>query len=321
MRRILVTGGTGFLGSALVRRLISLGHFVRVIDNEFRSSIDRLKSCKDQIDWVKGDIRDPKAVLTSMENIDTVIHLAAINGTKFFYERPDLVLDVGVRGILNVLDGCKKWEISDLIVASSSEVYQTPLKIPTDEKEPLKVPDVSNPRYSYGGSKIITELLAMNYQGTPRQRTVIFRPHNVYGPDMGGEHVLPELIVKILKSIKSHPSGPLPLEIQGSGHESRCFIHIDDMVDGIVLLMESGKHRQIYHVGNPEEISMADLAQKLAAYFGRNLALKPGPLSLGSTLRRCPSIEKIKQLGFSPKISLDQGLASIVEWYRKNHKK
>jgi dTDP-glucose 4,6-dehydratase/UDP-glucose 4-epimerase len=151
---------------------------------------------------------------------------------------------------------------------------------------------------------------------------VVFRPHNVYGPAMGWEHVLPQFILKALDKISQHPQGPVLFPIQGDGTQTRAFIHIDDMVDGIVLLLERGVHMNIYHVGNPIETTMAQLARKVIAYFGREIHLQKEPLPMGSTQRRCPNIDKIKSLGFSPKISLDAGLPSMIEWYRENqHRK
>lgn len=315
-RRILVTGGTGFLGAALVRRLVVEGHAVRVLDNGFRSSIQRLSDLMDDIEWIQADIRNSESVAQAIVGMDSVIHLAAVNGTEFFYSKPALVLEVGVRGILNVLEGCLKAGVLDLLVASSSEVYQTPSKIPTDENEMLRVPDPLNPRYSYGGSKIITELLALNYGRSQFQRTVIFRPHNVYGPDMGWEHVLPQYIVRALSKMALYPDGPVPFSIQGDGRQTRAFIHIDDMIDAILLLLKRGEHLNIYHVGNPKETTMADLAKKVVGYLGREIQLQFDPLPLGSTERRCPNIDKIQALGFAPKISLDQGLPSMIEWYK-----
>lgn len=319
MRRILVTGGSGFLGAALVERLVQKGHFVRVFDNGFRTSTQKDFSLNDNLEKVQGDIRDADAVLQAMQTVDLVIHLAAINGTAFFYQKPKLVLEVGVRGILNVLDGCLKAGIDDLIVASSSEVYQTALSCPTDETEPLKVPDPLNPRYSYGGSKIITELLTLNYARHEFKRALLFRPHNIYGPSMGKEHVLPQFIAKAMTAIEKHPKGLVPFKIQGDGTQTRAFIHIDDMIDGIEILIDKGEHLQIYHIGNPEEISMAKLAEKVMRHFGREIELQYTPLLPGSTQRRCPNIDKMKRLNFSPKISIDQGLASVIEWYKKEN--
>ncbi len=129
--------------------------------------------------------------------MDEVHHLAFVNGTEFFYSAPELVLDVGVKGMINVIDACRAEGVGKLILASSSEVYQTPPHVPTDETAPLVVPDPTNPRYSYGGGKIISELMAINYGRKFFERVLIFRPHNVYGPDMGWEHVVPQFAMRL----------------------------------------------------------------------------------------------------------------------------
>jgi dTDP-glucose 4,6-dehydratase/UDP-glucose 4-epimerase len=317
-RTILVTGGTGFLGAALVRKLVDLGHEVRVLDNGFRSTATRLSDIMDKIEFIQADVRDAAVVSDALRRVDSVIHLAAINGTEFFYSKPDLVLDVGVRGILNVIDGCKKQGVRELIVASSSEVYQTPRTIPSDESESLIVPDVLNPRYSYGGSKIITELLVIHQCKTDFERAILFRPHNVYGPAMGLEHVIPQLILRAIQTIEKNPKGLVPFKIQGDGSQTRAFIHIDDMIDGIVLLLEKGEHQNIYHIGNPEEVKIADLAKKIVRSLGRECEIVQGELQQGSTQRRCPNIDKIKKLGFNPKIALDAGLPPVIEWHVEN---
>lgn len=313
--RILVTGGTGFLGAALVKSLVMQGERVRVLDNSFRSSSEVLADIIDDIEIINGDIRSRESVIKAHKGIHTVFHLAAINGTENFYSNPELVLDVGVRGMLNVLDGCIENKVPEIILASSSEVYQTPSKIPTDENEPLSIPDVLNPRYSYGGSKIISELLLINYARRNFERAVIFRPHNVYGPYMGWEHVLPQFIVRMIEGINQYPTGLIPFSIQGTGQQTRSFIHINDMIDGIMLLKDKGRHFNIYHIGNPEEITIASLAKEVASYFGRELELKSSLLTHGSTERRSPNINKMKHLGFNPKISLKEGLPQTIDWY------
>lgn len=314
-KNILVTGGTGFLGSALIRRLVRDGEVVKVFDNGFRSNLENLKDLNSKIQYIRGDIRNFSDVDSAVKGVDTVIHLAAVNGTEFFYSKASLVLEVGVKGILNVIDACKKNGVKNLLVASSSEVYQTPKTIPTDETEPLVIPDVMNPRYSYGGSKIITELLVLNQSLDDFDRSIIFRPHNVYGPAMGWEHVIPQFIKRALDLISIHPSGTIPFAIQGSGSETRSYIHIDDMVDGICLLLDKGAHLNIYHIGNPQEISIKELVGLIFSHFERDWVLVPGALQPGSTQRRCPSIEKIKTLGFHPKIKIESGLLSVIDWY------
>jgi len=236
-RRFLVTGGTGFIGAALARRLLALGAAVRVFDDNSRGSTRRLGDAARDVEFVEGDIRDARAVSDSIKGVDCVWHLAYINGTRFFYERPELVLEVGVKGMLNVLDGCREHGVGELMLASSSEVYQTPPNVPTDETAPLSIPDPLNPRYSYGGGKIISELLALNYGRKWFERVVVFRPHNAYGPDMGWEHVIPELVMRLRDAIAADPSATkVNLEIQGSGKETRAFVHIDDVCDALTIM-------------------------------------------------------------------------------------
>ncbi len=158
----LVTGGTGFIGSALVHYLVNKGYRVRVMDNDSRGSVKRLKDIEGEFEIVFADIRDAEATASAVKGVDSVCHLAFVNGTEFFYTRPELVLEVGVKGMVNVLDACLKHDVPELVLASSSEVYQTPPAIPTDESAPLSIPDVLNPRYSYASGKIISEVLAIN---------------------------------------------------------------------------------------------------------------------------------------------------------------
>ena len=200
MKNVLVTGGTGFLGSNICKYLTQAGYKVTVFDNNFRGKIRRLESIKKNIVFVNGDIQKKEDLKRAIKNIDTVIHLAYINGTRFFYEMPINVLNVGIKGIFNILEICKDYRIKNFFLASSSEVYQTPNKIPTGEDEMLKVPDVYNPRYSYGGGKIISEMLSLYYGKKFFKKLIIFRPHNVYSEDMGEEHVIPQLINKTLKN-------------------------------------------------------------------------------------------------------------------------
>lgn len=315
-KSFLVTGGTGFLGSALVRRLVAGGHRVRVLDNNSRGSSSRLGDVLKNVEMVEGDIRRPETVAKAMRGMDSVLHLAFINGTEFFYRQPELVLDVAVRGMLNVLDACRAEGVKELVLTSSSEVYQSPPVVPTDESAPLSIPDVLNPRYSYGGGKILSELMALHYGRTGFDRVTILRPHNVYGPDMGWEHVIPQLVQKIVKAMSETPNGPVPFSIQGDGSQTRAFIHIDDFIDGFMLVLEGGQHQNIYHIGTREEVSIRDVARKIAACCGREARIQPGPPAPGGTQRRCPDIRKMETLGFSPRIRLDQGLPGVVEWYR-----
>tara|TARA_Y100000816_G_scaffold280043_1_gene252985 strand:- start:193 stop:1152 length:960 start_codon:yes stop_codon:yes gene_type:complete len=313
MKKVLVTGGTGFLGSSLVKGLVHKGYHVRVLDNNFRGSLDKLSSIINDIEIIEGDIRDPDIVLDASKNIEWIFHLAFINGTKFFYEKPQLVLDVGTRGALNTMDAAMKIGAEKYILASSSEVYQQPKSYPTDETERIIIPDVLNPRFSYSGGKIISELLGLHYLRDIQK--IIFRPHNVYGPNMGWEHVIPEFIKKIRLGNKI--GNELDFQIQGSGDETRAFCYVDDAVDGIILCSEKGKDSNIYHIGVNEEIKISQLAAMIGKLAGTKLNIIKDKIREGGTPRRCPDISKITKLGFKPSTQLNDGLKKCWSWYSK----
>ena len=195
--KVLVTGGTGFVGSYLVRRLVQEGLSVRVMDNNLRGDLGRLADIADKFEFVEGDICDYADTKAAFSGMDSVFHLAFINGTKNFYEHPDKVLEVGVKGALTTLDAAMELKLKNYIVTSSSEVYQEPTHIPTTENERIIIPDIMNPRYSYSGGKIITELLALHYTKRCDLRVIIIRPHNFYAENMGYGHVIPQFVMRM----------------------------------------------------------------------------------------------------------------------------
>ena len=305
-KTFLVTGGTGFIGSNICKLLIKKKYRVKIFDNNLRGDLNSIKKIKKKIKFIKGDIRNIDALIRASRNTDAVIHLAYINGTKYFYTKPVLVLDVAVKGIINVIEACMKNGIKELYLASSSEVYQTPNKIPTDEHESLKIPNIFNPRYSYGGGKILTELMGIHYGKKYFKKMIIFRPHNVYGPNMGYEHVIPEFI-KRFKSLKKKK-----FKIQGTGNEIRSFIYIEDFIAAFNTILNRGKHLNIYNIGTNEKIKIKDLAYKLSKIFNKKIILKKTLLTKGSTKIRVPDIKKITSLGFKPRFNLSKGLRKTL---------
>jgi nucleoside-diphosphate-sugar epimerase len=318
IKRILVTGGTGFLGSALVRYLIQGGHTVRVLDDDSRGNVGRLQDIQSEFEFISGDVRDADAVRRATKGVEAVAHLAFVNGTEFFYQKPELVLEIAVKGAVHTLEAAIAEGVQDYYLMSSSEVYQNPPAVPTDESAPFSIPDPLNPRYSYAGGKIISELLAINYGRKRFQRLVIVRPHNAYGPNMGTEHVIPQFALRIRDAARQHPTGAVPLTIQGDGTQTRAFIYVDDFTEGCARAFLCGDHLGIYHVGTEEEVTMATIAQKVAANFRRDLDLRFGPPAAGGTPRRCPNTAKIRALGFTPKVSLDEGIQKTVDWYARD---
>ena len=318
MKKCLVTGGTGFIGSALVKRLLNDGYYVRVLDNNSRGNESRLKDIINDIDYIEGDIRNYDVVNRACKDIDIIHHLAYINGTEYFYSMPEVILEIAVKGVMNIIDAAKENGVSDLYLASSSEVYQTPENIPTPETERLIVPDPMNPRFSYGGGKILWELLGINFGRKYFNKVVIYRPHNVYGPDMGWEHVLPQFALRMNKLSKESKSNEIDFPIVGSGNETRSFIYIDDFVDGIMILTEKANNLNIYNIGTMNEISIRNLAEIMAKSLGLSINIIPSDGLHGSAPRRCPDTSKIQDLGFSPKVQLSVGVELLVNWYTQH---
>ena len=315
--RCVVTGGGGFIGAYLVKQLVREGWDVAVVDNMERGDASRFSDVANDVDLFTCDVRDASALKDAFKGAEVVFHLAAINGTENFYKRPELVLDVGLRGALAVVEACQSADVPDLVVASSAEVYQTPAVVPTNETIPLMLPDSLNPRYSYGGSKIVSELIAFNYGQEHFRKVQVFRPHNVYGPDMGWKHVAPQFITRALDLQKTQ-SGALDFPIQGDGAETRAFAFVDDVVDGIILMQKNGDHREIYHIGNDHEVSIRELAEHVGHALGIELNIIPGDAAAGATPRRCPDISKMRAIGYDPKVDLASGIKRTANWYAEN---
>jgi UDP-glucose 4-epimerase len=317
-RTAVVTGGSGFIGAYLVKRLVSEGWTVSVVDTMVRGDAERLADVAADIRFFTCDVRDEDALTDAFAGADVVMHLAAINGTENFYKHPELVLDVGLRGALAVVNAGKRAGVPDLVVASSAEAYQSPDLVPTPETVALTVPDPRNPRYSYGGSKIISELIAFNYARDHYRQVQVFRPHNVYGPDMGWKHVIPQFITRAAQFIDSPTGSAHKFEIQGDGSETRAFCYVDDIVSGILTMYAHGADREIYHIGNDEEVTIRDLALRVGDMVGVDIDIVAGPEAVGGTRRRCPDISKMRGLGYTPTVDLDNGLRRTTTWYREH---
>ena len=308
MKRILITGAGGFIGRELVNQLSkNKKNKIIAVDNNIRGNLKSIDENKNII-VEKVDVRKKEKLRKIFKNIDECYHLAAINGTKNFYEKPNLVLDVGVMGTLNVIELVKEYKVKKFIYFSSSEAYQKPNFLPTTEREELKIPDVFNPRFSYGGSKIIGEMLTINYLRNSKTKYYILRPHNVYGPNMGGDHVLPELIRKLKKSNKF-------LKIVGDGNDSRSFIFISDAVNAIIKVANNGTQNQIYNIGSNDEYKITEIVRILCKILNKKIRIKKSPRHLGSVSKRLPDIKKLKKLKHKNKTNFIKGLRKTIDYY------
>lgn len=320
-KKVLITGGAGFIGFHLADSLSNQGYNVTILDNLGRGKADvdfRTLIKKKNVKFIKADITDPKTFKKIKGSFDYVYHLAAINGTENFYKIPDKVLKVGVVGTINLLDWFVKQKKGKLLFTSSSEAYSGGLKllkerfpIPTPEGVPLIVDNPENVRWSYGASKIIGEVSIHAYAKAYKMKNFsIVRYHNIYGPRMGYEHVIPQFIERIVKKTN-------PFSIFG-GQETRTFCYIDDGVRATQMVMESEKtNGQTVHIGRSDgEIKIIDVAKELFKIFNINPRIDVRSPPEGSVKRRCPKVEKLARLGFKPEISLQEGLKRTYEWYK-----
>lgn len=301
-----MTGGRGFIGARLVDALVERGDTVRILDDGSRGEAPAL----DVVETFEADVRDGEAVRAACRDVDVAVHLAAVQGTGNFYSSPDLVLDVNLRGVLNIADACATEGVRRLVFSSSSEVYGLPSVFPTPESEPLVVPDPTNPRWSYGGSKIVGELVVVNAARRHGFEYVILRYHNVYGPAMGWDHVIPQFVSRLARGET--------FTVQGDGSQRRAFCYVDDAVAPTLVALEAAAAAGgIFNIGNPrEEHSVDDLIAALARVTGREIRPQYVPFPQAGTDRRLPDVSHAEAiLELRPRVTLEEGLRTTYEWY------
>lgn len=326
-KRVLITGGAGFIGFHLAKRLAGEHHDVTIADNFFRgrhdAELDALLKLP-MVRLIEGDLTKKNAWEMIGSGYDHVYHLACINGTKLFYTMPHEVLRIGVATTMNVLDWFRTTNnVPDakILYTSSNEAYAGALEafgtlpIPTPENVPLVIADTYNPRWSYGGQKLIGELFFIHYAKAYSLRMSIVRPHNFYGPRAGYDHVIPEIIGRVAKR-----TDPFPL--LGTG-DTRSFCYINDAVEAILLVMESNAtDGGTYHIGTTEETVIKDLVEEIFSIMKwRPAVLEAKESPVGSVKRRLADVSKIKNnIGWEAKTTLHEGLQKTIEWYLKNPK-
>lgn len=321
MKNILITGGAGFVGFHLAKKL-SKDNKVTIIDNFKRPNkdkdfLDLISS--DNVEHINLDLSDVKAFDSLPTNVfDIVYHFAALNGTSNFYNYPANVLKIGTFSTINLLDWvAKHTERPEVIYTSSSEAYAgtatllgETFPIPTPEDVPLAIDDVTNVRWSYGASKLIGEIAFYSYRKSHNiDKFKIIRLHNIYGPRMGNEHVISQFVQR-------HLDGVRPFEIFG-GSNTRSFCYIEDVLDALDAVVYNGVNGEIYHIGNDdEEVSIEQLAKMIFDINDEEYNFHIHEAPAGSVNRRCPNINKIKKLGHSKSVPLLEGLKRTYRWYK-----
>jgi UDP-glucose 4-epimerase len=319
VKKVLITGGAGFIGYHLATKLSQQNYRVDLVDNFARGVKDNFLvelSNKYDAKLFNLDLLDKKSMQEFDKDYDLIFHLAAIIGVQFVLKTPYDVLSKNIELLQNIIDfGRQQIKLKRLIFVSTSEVYAGTLKyfsmkIPTPENTPLTTTDLSENRTSYMLSKIYGEALCLH----SRLPVTIVRPHNFYGPRMGLSHVIPELFKKAY--FAKHDT----LDVFSPDHK-RTFCYIDDAVEMMRLLAESDDSiGQAFNIGNESpEITIEELAQKIVKIAGKTLNINPQPVTAGSPVRRCPNMSKtIRITGFNPQIELITGLQRTFDWYRVN---
>ena len=321
MRKALVTGGLGFIGFHLTRRLLEDGFEVHAVDNGERgildAEIEALVRSRSRYRLVRANLAQGDAFEELAEDYELIFHLAAIVGVGNVARQPYRVLRDNIAILVQMLEWSQRQrKLQRFIFPSTSEVYAGTLetfgiRIPTLERTPLTVADLGRPRTSYMLSKIYGEALS-RHSGLP---VTIVRPHNVYGPRMGMAHVIPELLQRAHQT----PEGGR-LTVYSPSH-SRTFCYIDDAVELMLRLATAPTAiGATFNLGSPdEETAIADLAALIALTVGKRLEIVAGPDTEGSPARRRPDISRATAAAsYVAHVPLSEGLRRCYAWYRAN---
>lgn len=309
-KKILITGGGGFIGSFLTENFYQENQ-VTLFDNGRRNAFAFLdQSIKDKVNLIKGDIVDEQSVKQIVKNQDIIIHMAAIAGASFYEKDPLLTLSVNLFGIANLLKSLINEKIEKVIIFSSSEVYG-PNAANVSEEDLTCIGPITEGRWSYAVSKVAADHLAVAYFKKYGLPITILRPFNIYGPRQVGEGAISNMLTSALKDKKIY--------VSGDGSQKRAWCYVSDMVAAVELICQSDAFGECFNIGNPNAyVTIIDLAKKIQSLCeDTDIVLTEGRMV--EVLDRKPSIEKAeKLLGYSPEVGLDEGLRETFDWWSKN---
>ena len=318
MKKILVLGGGGFIGSNIVRELVLRGDcLVTSADIAFPRLDDLSNSSRPNLKILQGDFTTAEAFTNLDEEYDELYMLAAIVGVNRTLANPEEVIRVNTHLTMQTLNWLKSHPVKKLLYASSSENYAGTsdlfaIDIPTPETVPLCISDIKHPRFTYAVTKIHGECAFFHSANKLDYESVVVRYQNIIGPDMGFNHAIPHIVQRFVNY-----DGSKPFEIYGA-EQTRAFCYVSDAVAGTIGAMECEKSAgEIYHIGNDREITIEELTREIGKVLAYNGSYKEAITYPGSVSRRCPDISKARQdFGFSPKINWQEAVAKTVDWYK-----
>lgn len=323
--KILVTGGAGFIGSSLCEKLMDLGNDIIIVDNfnDFYNpsikikNIDNLKekniSNKKALNVYQVDIRDTNALdgIFEKENIDLVIHLAAMAGVRPSITNPLLYSDVNINGTINILNMCVKYNIKKLIFASSSSIYGNNKKIPFSEEH-----IVETPISPYAMTKKSGELICYTYHHLYKMDMACLRFFTVYGPKQRPDLAIYKFTKNIFEGSK--------IQLYGDGTTQRDYTYIDDIIDGIVKttnwIMEKKQVFEVFNLGESKTISLKNMIATIEKHIGKKADIEYIGLQPGDVEKTYANIEKAKRiLNYNPQIEFEDGIEKFVRWYKEEY--
>lgn len=306
MSKVLVTGGGGFIGHAMVKYLLQKEFEVRAFDLAFQLEKNPPPT---GAEIYKGSIMDVNDLMIAIKDCDYVVHLAAALGVKRTEQERLSTLNINIQGTANVLEACVRDNVKKIIFSSSSEVYGDQKKLPISEKNPLQ------PKSIYAITKLAGEEYLKAYHQRYGIDYSIVRFFNIYGPRQVAEFVMPRFINSVLNNI--------PPTIYGEGKQSRAFCYVDNAIEGMFLALTNKKaNSKIYNIGDDREpITMIDLAYKIIEITNRDLEPNFIPINASDRTEereinsRIPNILKAKnELGYCPSISLTEGISEVIKY-------
>lgn len=306
--RALVTGGAGFIGSNIVKRLVESGNEVRILDNLSSGYYENIADYIDYVDFVQGDIGDNALLEKVLQGIDVVFHLAASVGRQRSLDNPQIDSEINIIGTINVLEAMRKNKVRKIVYSSSAAIFGELITDTIDESHP------QNADSPYGVSKLAAEKMILAYSEIYGIDCVCLRYFNIYGVnqrfDLYG-NVIP-IFANCIFSGK-------PITIYGDGTQTRDFVYVDDIARANIIAASSAEGKKIYNIGSGGVVTINWLAEVMQEIAGINVGIKYAPERKADVKHCKANASKIKkELDFETSVRLEEGLKEYIRWYREN---
>lgn len=315
-KKVLVTGGCGFVGSHVTEKMVANGAIVTILDHIRPKKLENINSVKDKVKLVNGNIEDLETCQMACKNQDVVINMAArVGGIEYNRAHQGSILRENLLIACNIMEAARLAKVDRFLQVSSACVYPRDAVIPTPESEGFRdEPEPTNGGYGWG--KRMGELLGRYYTEEYGMNIGIVRPYNCYGPrdhfDPQVSHVIPALIKRVF-------DGENPLVVWGSGNQTRAFLYVEDVVEGIMLTVEKNCVSDPINLGTEEEVSIKELIEMILKISGQKRKVVFDTSKPDGSLRRNSDNTKAKEkIKFIAKTRLAEGLKKTIDWYIKN---